>query len=86
MYTDSQFNEAIEAVSGFQTQISAAIDDLESNAATAVSAMDGDVIAEQANADLQQHIQTIREVLEQIQSLLSAMNEEAETAAKIAQY
>lgn len=87
MYSEQEFSQAIDAVYDFASKLRGTIGDLKSCAETCVANMEDDVIAQNASANLISILDRIEEILDNdVNKLLSDLEEERERADKIARY
>lgn len=87
MYSEQEFDQAIDAVYNFASKLRGTVDGLKTSAETCVANMEDDVIAKNASANLISIMEQIEEILDSdVNKLLSDLEEEKEKAAKIARY
>lgn len=87
MYNEQQFDQAINAVYDFASKIRGTVERLKSSAETCAANMEEDVIAENASANLVSIMDQIEEILNNdVNKLLSDLEEEKDRAGRIAQY
>ena len=87
MYSEQEFDQAIDAIYGFASKLRGTVELIKSTAATCVSNMEDDVIANNASANLTEVMNRIEEILnDDVNKLLSDLQEEKEKAIRIAQY
>lgn len=87
MYSEQEFSQAIDAVYNFASKLRGTVGGLKACAETCVANMEEDVIAQNASANLISILDRIEEILDNdVNKLLSDLEEERERAAKIAQY
>ena len=87
MYSEQEFDQAIEAIQSFASKLSGTLGMLKSGAETCVANMEEDVIAKNASAELISVLGRIEDVLnDDVKKLLSDLEEERAKAARVAQY
>lgn len=87
MYSEQEFEQAIDAIYNFASKLRGTLSLLKSAAETCVINMEEDVIAKNASANLIFIMGRIEEILDNdVNKLMSSLEEEKERAARIAQY
>lgn len=86
MYSESDFEQAYDALYEFGGKLRATVETMKSEAETCAANMEGDVVAENASKNLVEILDRITEYLDtELNSLLSKLAEEKERAQKLAQ-
>lgn len=87
MYSEQEFSEAIEVIYNFSSKLRAQVELIKGNAATCVVNMEDDVVAKSASNNLIEVMGRIEAILDNnVQKLLSNLEEERDRAARIAKY
>lgn len=87
MYSEQEFDQAIDVIYKFASKLRATVEQLKSNSETCVANMENDVIAQNASENLISVMNRIEEILnDDVGKLLSQLQEEKNRAEIIAQY
>lgn len=87
MFSEQEFQQAIDAVRDFSTKLRATVEILKSQAQTCVVNMEEDTVAQGASANLISVMDRIEQILDNdVRTLISNLEEEMERARRIAQY
>ena len=86
MYSEQEFEQAIDALMNFSTKLRATTEIMRSRAETCVVNMGEDTVAQGASSSLISVLDRIQDILDtQLQSLLNGLEQDKERAAQIAQ-
>lgn len=87
MFSEREFDEALDTLYDFCSQLKAKISTLKDNAQTCVLNMEDDVIAKNASDNLISILDSIEDIIDDhVKPLMEKLDEEKERALKIANY